>query len=209
MSSMNLHLPQYLKPNRSYFRLWRSEVDWCYRSSPQPQLLPPGRRIDLERGKTLGGSSSINYGMWVRGAPQDFDRWSREFGCGEKWSYKSVCHNFERVERILLGEAQRVGCAGERYYSSILSLYFYWFCCPLRLRIYCSLLTTMQRSPARTRRSAARSLPCQKLLPTCARARERALRRPAITMGRANMASVQHSFPLRMRDSALTLSTRE
>ena len=40
--------------------LWRSELDWGLRSTPQDHLLPKGRVIDLERGKTLGGSSAIN-----------------------------------------------------------------------------------------------------------------------------------------------------
>ena len=52
--------------------LWRSEVDWHLSSTPQPQL--KNRIIDLERGKTLGGSSCLNYNMWVRSAPEDFDR---------------------------------------------------------------------------------------------------------------------------------------
>lgn len=40
-----------------------SKVDWGFRSTPQEHLLPRGRVIDLERGKTLGGSSAINYNM--------------------------------------------------------------------------------------------------------------------------------------------------
>ena len=47
-------------------QLWRSEADWHFQSTPQPQLLPAGRSIDLERGKTLGGSSCLNWSMWVR-----------------------------------------------------------------------------------------------------------------------------------------------
>ena len=38
-------------------------MDWGFRSTPQEHLLPRGRVIDLERGKTLGGSSAINYNM--------------------------------------------------------------------------------------------------------------------------------------------------
>ena len=82
--------------------LWRSEVDWSLRSTPHRNLA--GRTIDLERGKTLGGSSAINYMMWVRGARQDFDRWANEYGCGAEWSYAGVLDSFkrkaERDERI-------------------------------------------------------------------------------------------------------------
>ena len=53
-------------PNRAA-GLWRSEIDWGYRSTPQQQLQPPGRRMELEQGKTTGGSSCLNYMVWVRG----------------------------------------------------------------------------------------------------------------------------------------------
>ena len=78
--------------------LWRSEVDWGLRSTPQQHLLPKGRVIDLERGKTLGGSSAINYMMWVRGSRCDFDRWAREFGCGAEWSFDGVLPSFQQLE---------------------------------------------------------------------------------------------------------------
>ena len=58
--------PPMLKPLR---------IDWGFRSTPQKDLLPEGRVIDLERGKTLGGSSAINYNLWVHGAAADFYRW--------------------------------------------------------------------------------------------------------------------------------------
>ena len=83
-------------PNRA-IDLWRSEVDWHFSSTPQPQL--NGRVIDLERGKTLGGSSCLNYTMWVRSAPEDFDRWADEFGCGPEWSYGGVVENFASLEK--------------------------------------------------------------------------------------------------------------
>ena len=78
--------------------LWRSEVDWHFSSTPQPQL--HNRIIDLERGKTLGGSSCLNYNMWVRSAPEDFDRWANECGCGPEWSYANVLPNFNSLERL-------------------------------------------------------------------------------------------------------------
>jgi choline dehydrogenase len=80
--------------------LWRSEVDWGLRSTPQAHLRPSGRVVDLERGKTLGGSSSINYMMWVRGAREDFDRWDAQYGAGPEWSHKGVLPNFKALERV-------------------------------------------------------------------------------------------------------------
>ena len=49
------------------------KYNWGYESEPEPGL--GGRRMNLPRGKVLGGSSSINGMVYVRGAPQDFDRW--------------------------------------------------------------------------------------------------------------------------------------
>ena len=78
--------------------LWRSEVDWHMSSTPQPQL--NDRILDCERGKTLGGSSCLNYCMWVRSAPEDFDRWATECGCGPDWSYDGVLNNFRSLESL-------------------------------------------------------------------------------------------------------------
>mmetsp|Transcript_62815 Transcript_62815/g.147337 ORF Transcript_62815/g.147337 Transcript_62815/m.147337 type:complete len:706 (-) Transcript_62815:25-2142(-) len=84
---------------RKMWQMWQSEIDWCMRSTPQQHLEPKGRVVDLERGKTLGGSSTINYNMWVRGAPEDFDRWASDHGC-EGWSFKDVLPHFRAIERM-------------------------------------------------------------------------------------------------------------
>ncbi|CAJ1362436.1 unnamed protein product [Effrenium voratum] len=84
---------------RKMWGLWQSEVDWGFRSEPQESLLPKGRRVDMERGKTLGGCSAINYNMWVRGAPEDFDRWEKECGC-EGWGFADVLPHFKAIERM-------------------------------------------------------------------------------------------------------------
>lgn len=84
---------------RRMWQMWQSEMDWGLRSTPQKHLFPEGRIIDLERGKTLGGSSTINYNMWVRGAPEDFDRWATEYGC-EGWSFKDVLPHFRAIEKM-------------------------------------------------------------------------------------------------------------
>mmetsp|Transcript_54919 Transcript_54919/g.146948 ORF Transcript_54919/g.146948 Transcript_54919/m.146948 type:complete len:638 (+) Transcript_54919:48-1961(+) len=93
-----------VRAHHHMLRLWRSEVDWHYRTTPQPQLTNAdnsgGRVMDLERGKTLGGSSCLNYGMWVRGAAQDFNRWANQFKCGSDWSYEAVLPNFKRLEGL-------------------------------------------------------------------------------------------------------------
>jgi len=87
-----------------------SEVDWGFRSTPQPQL--NNRAIDLERGKMLGGCSSMNYMMWVRGNQEDFNRWSTEFGCGDEWSFSGVLPSYASLESVMHGGP--AGGRGER-----------------------------------------------------------------------------------------------
>ncbi|GAB4067212.1 choline dehydrogenase [Ancylobacter sonchi] len=67
---------------------------WMYESEPEPGL--GGRRMHCPRGKVLGGSSSINGLVYVRGNPADFDRWQEEGAQG--WSYADVLPYFRRAE---------------------------------------------------------------------------------------------------------------
>jgi choline dehydrogenase len=63
----NIHVPL------GYLSLARSEVDWDYASAPEPGC--GGRRISLPRGKVLGGSSSVNAMVYIRGNRRDYDEW--------------------------------------------------------------------------------------------------------------------------------------
>jgi choline dehydrogenase len=68
--------------------------NWGYESEPEPHL--GGRRLHCPRGKVLGGSSSINGLVYVRGNPLDFDRWEAEGAKG--WGYRDVLPYFRRAE---------------------------------------------------------------------------------------------------------------
>jgi len=68
--------------------------DWGYRSEPEPHL--GGRRLHCPRGRVLGGSSSINGLVYVRGHPLDFERWEEEGAKG--WSYANVLPYFRKAE---------------------------------------------------------------------------------------------------------------
>ena len=63
----NIHVPL------GYLQLQRTDVDWDYVSAPEPNC--GGRRIALPRGKVLGGSSSINAMVYIRGNHSDYDEW--------------------------------------------------------------------------------------------------------------------------------------
>ena len=73
--------------------------DWRYVTEPEPHL--DGRRMACPRGKGLGGSSSINGMVYVRGNPADFDRWQAEGASG--WSYADVLPYFRRSETRAAG----------------------------------------------------------------------------------------------------------
>ena len=72
----------------------RQRYNWFYYSEPEPGL--GGRRLHTPRGKVLGGSSSINGMVYIRGNPLDFDRWQEEGASG--WSYADVLPYFRRAE---------------------------------------------------------------------------------------------------------------
>jgi choline dehydrogenase-like flavoprotein len=84
--------------------------DYCYTGVPQPHL--NNRRIPVNRGKALGGSTSINSMVYIRGAAADYDEWE-SLGC-EGWSYKDVLPIFKKLERNRLGQDSRYhGTDGE------------------------------------------------------------------------------------------------
>ena len=82
------------------------KYNWFYHTEPEPHL--GGRRMHTPRGKVLGGSSSINGLVYIRGNPQDFERWSQEGAAG--WAYRDVLPYFKRAEtRQEGGDAYRGG----------------------------------------------------------------------------------------------------
>ena len=68
--------------------------DWGYESEPEPHL--DGRRLACPRGKVIGGSSSINGMVYVRGHAKDFDHWAESGADG--WSYADVLPYYKRME---------------------------------------------------------------------------------------------------------------
>lgn len=78
-----------------YFKtIHNPSVDWCYKTEPDPGL--NGRSIEWPRGKVLGGSSSLNGLLYVRGQPQDYDRWRQMGNAG--WGWDDVLPLFKRSE---------------------------------------------------------------------------------------------------------------
>ena len=78
-----------------------------------------GRRLHTPRGKVLGGSSSINGLVYVRGNPLDFERWEAEGATG--WDYRDVLPYFRRAERRAEGGddlSRRARAAGHQLRSA-------------------------------------------------------------------------------------------
>src|SRR5215204_3396089 len=79
-----LHIPV------AFSRLFRTPLDWDYASGPEPAL--DGRQIYVPRGRMLGGSSSMNAMIYIRGNRRDYAEW------GAGWSWDDVLPYFKRAE---------------------------------------------------------------------------------------------------------------
>jgi choline dehydrogenase len=83
-----IHIPA------AFSKLFKTPLDWNFATEPQENL--NGRRLYWPRGKMLGGSSSMNAMVYIRGRPADFDGW-RDLG-NQGWGFEDVLPFFKRVE---------------------------------------------------------------------------------------------------------------
>ena len=90
-------------------------VNWMFESEPEPEL--NNRRIIQPRGKVLGGSSSINGLLYVRGQPQDFDHWRQLGNTG--WSFDDVLPYFRKAEDQERGADDLHGAGGPLCVSDV------------------------------------------------------------------------------------------
>jgi choline dehydrogenase len=89
--------------------LWKSVYDWDYATVPQDRAA--GRSVYWPRGKTLGGSSSINAMIYIRGSRYDYDTWRDEYGC-TGWGYADLLPYFLRSEDNSRGASAYHGIGG-------------------------------------------------------------------------------------------------
>src|SRR5262245_46657666 len=98
-----LHIPL------GYGKLFtNTRYNWCYQTEPQPEC--HGRNVIAPRGKTLGGSSSINGLIYIRGQAQDFDHWRQLGNTG--WSHDDVLPYFRKAEHNERGADEHHGAGG-------------------------------------------------------------------------------------------------
>jgi choline dehydrogenase len=88
--------------------MWGTEIDWAYATTPQAGSA--GQVHQWPRGKVLGGSSSINGMVYIRGNPADFDVWAYH-GC-YGWDYESLLPLFKRMEDVPDGDPRFRGTGG-------------------------------------------------------------------------------------------------
>jgi choline dehydrogenase len=100
-------VPQIHDPTKT-FALVHTGVDWNYATEDEPHL--NHRKIEWPRGRVLGGTSSINYMVYVRGNRHDFDHW-RALG-NEGWSYADVLPYFKKAENRERGASAYHGEGG-------------------------------------------------------------------------------------------------
>lgn len=105
-TDLSLKIPAAMATN-----LQRTKHNWAFQGEPEPGL--GGRQIQHDRGKTLGGSSSINGMVFIRGHARDFDHW-RQMGC-EGWGYADVLPYFKRMEDYSAGGDDYRGAGGPLY----------------------------------------------------------------------------------------------
>ena len=87
---------------------FHTKLDWDFETEPEPHV--DGRALFVPRGKALGGSSSMNAMLYVRGRPFDYDSWEAQGAPG--WSYRDVLPYFIRSEDNVRGASEYHGAGG-------------------------------------------------------------------------------------------------
>ena len=100
---------EYLPIGRYLYAIGNPRSDWCFKTESEPGL--NGRALNYARGRVLGGCSSINAMIYMRGQRSDYDHWA-ELG-NRGWSWKEVLPYFIRVEDYAHGADELHGAGGE------------------------------------------------------------------------------------------------
>jgi choline dehydrogenase-like flavoprotein len=101
-SSLKIKIPA------AFPQQFHTKLDWDFATEPEPHV--DGRSLFIPRGKALGGSSSMNAMLYVRGRPLDYDSWAAQGAPG--WGYADVLPYFIRAEDNVRGASQYHGVGG-------------------------------------------------------------------------------------------------
>jgi choline dehydrogenase len=91
--------------------------NWCFKTEPEPQM--NGREVYWPSGKTLGGSSSINGLIYIRGQREDYEHWAALGNPG--WGYPDVLPYFRKLEHNVRGASEYHGVGGPLWASDIVA----------------------------------------------------------------------------------------
>jgi choline dehydrogenase len=97
-----------IKIPAAFAKQFHTKLDWDYATEPEPHV--DGRSLYVPRGKSIGGSSSMNAMLYVRGSPLDYDAWEAQGAPG--WGYSSVLPYFTRSEDNSRGASEFHGSGG-------------------------------------------------------------------------------------------------
>ncbi len=97
-----------IKIPAAFPKQFHTKLDWEFETEPEPHV--DGRPLYMPRGKALGGSSSMNAMLYVRGRPLDYDGWEAQGAPG--WGYRDVLPYFIRSEDNVRGASEYHGAGG-------------------------------------------------------------------------------------------------
>jgi choline dehydrogenase len=97
-----------IKIPAAFAKQFHTKLDWDFQTEPEPHV--DGRSLYIPRGKSLGGSSSMNAMLYVRGRPLDYDSWEAQGAPG--WGYRDVLPYFMRSEDNARGASEYHGAGG-------------------------------------------------------------------------------------------------
>ena len=106
-----IHIPA------AFSKLYKTALDWNYSTEPEPCL--HNRRLYWPRGKMLGGSSSMNAMIYIRGNQLDFDHWASLGNQG--WRFNDVLPYFKKSQMQARGESKFHGMSGPLHISDLRS----------------------------------------------------------------------------------------
>lgn len=109
---MEIHIPL------AFAKLFKTVYDWAYHTTPQTKL--NNRKLFWPRGKVLGGSSSINAMIYIRGHHRDYDHW-QALG-NEGWGFDKALHYFRKSQNQERGESTYHGVGGSLNVADLRSI---------------------------------------------------------------------------------------
>ncbi len=111
-NKQEIHIPA------AFSKLFKTPFDWNYETEPQPHL--KNRKLYWPRGKMLGGSSSMNAMMYIRGNRHDFDEWGELGNPG--WAFADVLPYFKKAEHYERGGSDYTGGSGPLNVAALRSM---------------------------------------------------------------------------------------